>query len=99
MLAELITSPGAGVVGLLCCLLACWTVYRRNDLKKQHRSFAQWVIYRIRVLSQWLWAVHVGFDMGYLRYRQTLAAANKEMEIENERELGLIVGRAAQEEA
>ena len=97
MLAELITTPGAGVVGLLCFLFICLTVYRRNDLKKQHRLFAQWVIYRIRVLSQWLWAVHVGFDMGYLKYRQILATC--EREVENERVLGLVVGRAAQEEA
>ena len=99
MLAEIITQPGARLVGLVLLIFACWMVFRRNDLKKQHRSFVQWLIHRIRVLSQWLWAVHAGFDVGYLRYRQTLAAADKEMEIENERELGLIVGRAAQEEA
>ena len=99
MLAEIITQPGAGVVGLVRLIFTCWMLFRRCDMKKRHRSFAQWVIYRIRILSQWLWAVHAGFDVGYLRYRQTLAAADKEMEIENERELGLIVGRAAQEEA
>ena len=83
---------GIVIAGISVFLLGCWILVRRADLKKRHRSFAQWLIYAIRRLSQWLWAVHVGFDVGYLRYRQTLARCDHDME--NERELGLVVGKA-----
>ena len=77
---------------LILFMVFGWAMVRPHDIKNRHRSFPQWVIWRLSRFVHWLHAVQVGIDLGYLHYRHTLVRPL--YELQNEKELGLLIGKA-----
>lgn len=70
-------------------LIAMFQAFRHHDTQHEHRSFLQWVISVMSRFVRFWYAVAVGFDFGYLKYRQTLE--DTPIDLENEKVLGKIL--------
>lgn len=80
--------PIALVMGVIVFM-----AFRRNDRKRPHRSFFQLIVFALYFIARWQYALIKGIDQGYVQYR--LALQQTELEIDNERELGLILRKSS----
>ena len=86
-LIPILAAAGVGVILAL----------RHFDRKASHRSILQMVIYAMYWVARWQYSVIRGIDAGYVAYRRTLSETR--LDIENERELGLLIPQIESEQS
>lgn len=79
-------------------LAAALAVLIRNmQVSKERRSWGQLLIFTLYRGMRVIWAILRGIDVGYLEYRRVLKETS--IEIQNERCLGKLIKRQAQDKA
>jgi hypothetical protein len=73
----------------VACVLGLTVLVAKKQVRKERRSWSQWVILRLYMTAWRFWVMVRAVDVGYLEYRRAIGEAP--FEIENERCLGKLV--------
>lgn len=83
-------------IPLAVALAASLAVLIRNvQMSKERRSWGQLLIFTLYRGLRVVWAILRGIDVGFLEYRRVLQETS--IEIQNERSLGKLIKRRAEE--